>query len=491
MADGVSPDTGAKPVGKDYYMYHKTPGGVSQEKFGENWDKINWNKGEREKLSKETFNPDAASVPGTSSASINSSEQKAESKTVKKRNPSKRTKKPERIDSVAAAKPDDKLETETKPVKQEKAMPNNSPVGKEEIASDKAPEQESKAENPPLPVNPKAPVVAPTTPVPPETGKIKVETPEARLARIEKEIADKIAAKIEEKRISGKGPIFAGERLAIAQEIYLRELKGYSINKIPGFKGEIGRFFAFLSGKENVEVRSDKGEVIKTSKINWMFQHPSQELVDFLKNEFENTTRRTRKEAILSTLPSAGVQQPKEPVLPVPDIGNQLRKQKNLDFVKSELGKADKGEPDITGTITPELVSFLTDNSVSDDEIRKMMPEERWVKAKELLESKNKEPEKPAEAIATTTENAANLGTAQEQEKKTISEKAAAVAKPEILQAEIKTGPAVWKNKVGDQPVKIIGDAGMGPDKRHYVYIEGSTSGIPLDEIEYPKEAVV
>ena len=25
---------------KNFYMYHKTPGGVPQEEFGENWDRI-------------------------------------------------------------------------------------------------------------------------------------------------------------------------------------------------------------------------------------------------------------------------------------------------------------------------------------------------------------------------------------------------------------------------------------------------------------------
>lgn len=51
--------------------------------------------------------------------------------------------------------------------------------------------------------------------------------------------------------------------------------------------------------------------------------------------------------------------------------------------------------------------------------------------------------------------------------------------------AEFRVGDAIWKNKDVDQPINIIEDLGTGPDGRHYVKIEGSSSGIPLDEIEY------
>jgi hypothetical protein len=51
-----------------------------------------------------------------------------------------------------------------------------------------------------------------------------------------------------------------------------------------------------------------------------------------------------------------------------------------------------------------------------------------------------------------------------------------------------KTGPAIWKNKAGDQPVIVREYLGKGPDRREYVSVEGSATGIPLDEIDFPEE---
>lgn len=51
--------------------------------------------------------------------------------------------------------------------------------------------------------------------------------------------------------------------------------------------------------------------------------------------------------------------------------------------------------------------------------------------------------------------------------------------------AEFRTGEAIWKNKDVDQPINVIEDLGTGPDGKHYVKVEGSESGIPIDEIEY------
>jgi hypothetical protein len=135
--------------------------------------------------------------------------------------------------------------------------------------------------------------------------KTEAETPEQHIARIEKEIADKIDQKTEEKRRSGKGKIMGGEKLAIAQEVYMRELKGYSIEEMPGFRGEFGRFFAFLSGREKVKVvdnnakdKDGKPLVKKIVKRNWMLHDPSQELVDTLKSEFENEARKVKEEVV-------------------------------------------------------------------------------------------------------------------------------------------------------------------------------------------------
>lgn len=55
-----------------------------------------------------------------------------------------------------------------------------------------------------------------------------------------------------------------------------------------------------------------------------------------------------------------------------------------------------------------------------------------------------------------------------------------------IPQSEVKLGEATWRNVDNDQPVKITGDLGER-DGRRYVSIEGSDTGIPLDEITYPE----
>jgi hypothetical protein len=48
----------------------------------------------------------------------------------------------------------------------------------------------------------------------------------------------------------------------------------------------------------------------------------------------------------------------------------------------------------------------------------------------------------------------------------------------------VRKGPAIWRNKDFDQPIVVTGY--LGPrENKHYVSIEGSTSGIPLDEIDY------
>jgi len=48
----------------------------------------------------------------------------------------------------------------------------------------------------------------------------------------------------------------------------------------------------------------------------------------------------------------------------------------------------------------------------------------------------------------------------------------------------IRTGQAVWRNKDVDQPVVVVGYLGWR-DGRHFIRVEGSTTGIPLDEVAY------
>ena len=49
--------------------------------------------------------------------------------------------------------------------------------------------------------------------------------------------------------------------------------------------------------------------------------------------------------------------------------------------------------------------------------------------------------------------------------------------------------PAIWQNNDMNQPVTVIGDAGVGPDGRRYKKIAGSDTAIPEDEIKYSSVA--
>jgi hypothetical protein len=46
---------------------------------------------------------------------------------------------------------------------------------------------------------------------------------------------------------------------------------------------------------------------------------------------------------------------------------------------------------------------------------------------------------------------------------------------------------ATWRNKDHDQPVKVTGEAGTGPDGRRYLKIEGSDTGVPEDEVTFKR----
>jgi len=55
----------------------------------------------------------------------------------------------------------------------------------------------------------------------------------------------------------------------------------------------------------------------------------------------------------------------------------------------------------------------------------------------------------------------------------------------DLDEALIKVGQTViWEAKDGDYPVIIAGDLGTGADGRHYVSVESTCAGIPIDEIE-------
>ena len=43
---------------------------------------------------------------------------------------------------------------------------------------------------------------------------------------------------------------------------------------------------------------------------------------------------------------------------------------------------------------------------------------------------------------------------------------------------------AIWKSKDADQCVTVMGDLGFGPDGRHYVSVQNTLRGIPVDELD-------
>lgn len=51
-----------------------------------------------------------------------------------------------------------------------------------------------------------------------------------------------------------------------------------------------------------------------------------------------------------------------------------------------------------------------------------------------------------------------------------------------------KPGNYIWKTKHHDQPVTVIRTLGTGPDGRTYVQIEGTNTGVPLDELQLAKQ---
>ena len=47
-------------------------------------------------------------------------------------------------------------------------------------------------------------------------------------------------------------------------------------------------------------------------------------------------------------------------------------------------------------------------------------------------------------------------------------------------------GPAVWRTRDSDLPIVVTGVLGFGPDGRLYLSIEGSGTGVPIDEVHWP-----
>ena len=50
-----------------------------------------------------------------------------------------------------------------------------------------------------------------------------------------------------------------------------------------------------------------------------------------------------------------------------------------------------------------------------------------------------------------------------------------------------RTGPAIWRTKDTDEPITVTGYLGEH-DGRHYYRIDGSTTGVPVDDVAWPDE---
>lgn len=44
---------------------------------------------------------------------------------------------------------------------------------------------------------------------------------------------------------------------------------------------------------------------------------------------------------------------------------------------------------------------------------------------------------------------------------------------------------AIWVSGTGDVPVTVVADLGYGSDSRRYVKIDGSNTGVPMDELVF------
>jgi len=94
----------------------------------------------------------------------------------------------------------------------------------------------------------------------------------------------------------------------------------------------------------------------------------------------------------------------------------------------------------------------------------------------------------PARARPTSPVETSELAAESE---RAVTSRRSSIPKPETEQPpEVRLGKAVWKNQDTDQPVTVVGRYGEA-DGRQYVKIEGSDTGVPLDEIEYPAESPV
>ena len=174
---------------------------------------------------------------------------------------------------------------------------------------------------------PEAPVSAPSPT--PEAVNQTIINEEARkaeeyIAQTEKELAKEIAGK----RGSGGEGLAGGEKRALARDFYLKKLAelgiNYSIQHKPGPKGGWDNFWSpFTTGRERVRIATKDASANKNAplvgedgkplefRVNWMFQHPEQKLIDFLKKEFEDIARGEKKKAV-PPAPTETILQPKE-----------------------------------------------------------------------------------------------------------------------------------------------------------------------------------
>jgi len=146
---------------------------------------------------------------------------------------------------------------------------------------------------------------------------------------------EELKAKIKAARGPGGEALTGGEERTIARDFWMAKLGEqslmYAIQHQPGLRGEIGRFFAFVSGgKERVGIvkKNEQGlmeAITKDGKplefdINHMLQHPGQDLVDYLKGEYSNKIRGKTEEVTSPTEDTAPAKAPETPDQPGPTV---------------------------------------------------------------------------------------------------------------------------------------------------------------------------
>jgi hypothetical protein len=163
------------------------------------------------------------------------------------------------------------------------------------------------------------------------------------LSQVQKELDDKL----DTTKWGDGSKLKPGEKRSIIRDFYLAKLGTYSVQHEPGFKGSLKRFLSVWSGTEEVKIaNSADGSLSKAFKVNWYWQHPSQELVDYLKSEFEKKVRNEKEPKPIPEEPAPEPpSSPDSPQSPQPPGELNASAAKAIPATDQELGKAESSSP--------------------------------------------------------------------------------------------------------------------------------------------------